>query len=97
MNIGQEFQRMLENTAARLGRELQANMDEVRLYASERMLHLSTIVDEPGYDEALLAERDNVALRAGLNAVSAGDAADREIIGVIAGSLAIGARALAAA
>lgn len=96
MNIGHEFERLLKEAAGRLGRDLTGNLDEVRAYASERMLHLSTIINEPGYEEALLAERDAVAMKAGLAAVDAGDAADAELRGLIAGALGVAARALAA-
>lgn len=87
----------LSTTANRLGLTLQGNADAWRAYAAERMLHLSTIVGEAGYGEALQAEAVNVAMRAAGSAVDSADALDREIIGTIAGGLAVGARALAGA
>lgn len=92
--IAQEFELLLVTSAQRLGKSLGANLNEVREYASVRMQHLSTILGEPGYEEALIAERDSVAMMAGLHAVNAGDSADAEIRGIIAGALAIGAKAL---
>lgn len=96
MNLAEELERTLRNTAARLGVELKDNLDDVRGYASERMLHLSGIVDEPGYDEALVAEAVNVALAAAGETVESADDVDRELLGVVGGFLAAGARALAA-
>jgi hypothetical protein len=95
--IADQFKSLLESTADRLGVELNLAGDGVRNYAKKRMLFLASIIDEPGFDLALLAERDNVAIQAGLSAVAIGDAADVELKGVILGALAIGARALAAA
>lgn len=97
MEVAEEFKRLLEDAGARLGREFQGDLDEVKLYASERMLHLAAIIAEPGYAEALLAERDNVALKLGMASVGAADRIDRELLGLIAGGLGVAARALAAA
>lgn len=85
---------MLKTAAQEQGRQLAANLDEVRDYARQRALHLATIVGQPGYETALKAEAHNVALRAGIAAVQAGDAADQRIIGIITGALGIGARVL---
>lgn len=97
MNLAQELERTLQDSAQRLGIELQGNLDDVRGYAAERMLHLSSIVDEPGYHEALVAETVNVALAAAGEAVDSADALDRELVGLVGGFLAAGARALATA
>lgn len=90
-----EFKILLSDTAARLGIQIDGNMDEVRLYAAERMEHLSTIVDQRGFHEALVAEAANVTMKAAGRAVDMGDAADAELFGVIAGALGIAARAIA--
>lgn len=94
MDVGKELGDALAGAASRLGKSLQGNMDELRTYAAERMLHLSTLIGQPGYQEALVAERDNVVLKAGLLAVEGADAADAELVGVITGAMAVGARAL---
>jgi hypothetical protein len=85
----------LEATARRLGMSLETNGEAWRTYAAERMLHLSTLLDQPGYAEAVVTEATNVALQAAGGAVDSADALDREIIGTIAGGLVVGARALA--
>lgn len=95
MNIGEEFERILVDGARELGVSLGGSLADVRRFASERMLHLANIVDEPGYLEALRAERDKVALELALNVTDEADAADARLVGIISGALAIGARALA--
>lgn len=88
------FQESLEAAAKRLGISSALELSGVATYAAERMQHLSTLVGDPGYEQALAAEVDAVALRAGIAAVDAGDAADRELFGVIFGSIAMGTRLL---
>ena len=95
MSIGEQFKSLLETTADRLGYKLKVSSDEVKAYVSMRMLHLAAVVGEPGFDLALLAERDNVAMFFGISATNTGDAADVELRGVILGALSIGAKALA--
>lgn len=87
----------LEDTARRIGLQLEGDAQAWREYAAERMLHLSGILDQPGYLEAVTTEAVNVALKAAGSAVDNADAVDRELIGVIAGGLVVGARALAGA
>jgi hypothetical protein len=76
----------------RLLREVRAESNSVRIYAAEIMADLAAAVGEPGYNEALLAARDAIALRAGVSAVDSADAADREVLGLIYGFLAGGVR-----
>jgi len=95
LDVGAELGRALSDAAREMGRDLTAGLAEVQEYAAQRTLYLSTIVGEPGYELALRAERDAVALRAGIVSVTYADAADQRMIGVIGGALAIGARALA--
>ena len=95
MNPGQELQRVLEDASQRLGVAFTDGLDDVREYAANRMSHLALMDPTgPGYMEAVIAERDNVALRAAGRAVDAADATDREILGLIAGVLTVGAAAL---
>lgn len=94
MDVGKELVDALKAAAVRLGKDLKGDTDELRTYAAERMLHLSGVVGQPGYQEALVAERDNVALKAGLLAVEAADRADAELVGIITGAMGVGARAL---
>lgn len=94
-NLANDLGATLEATAQRLGMNLAGDAQAWRIYAAERMLHLSTILAEPGYQEAVVTEAVNVALKAAGAAVDNADALDRELIGVVAGGLVVGARALA--
>lgn len=97
MNVGDELERLLKDAAKETGRDLQFNTVAVAAYAAERTAYLSTLVGQPGFEEAVRAERDNVALKAGLTAVATADAADARLIGIIQGVLFLGARSLATA
>lgn len=69
-------------------------LNSVREYAAQRMLDLADALGEPGYEEAVKAARDSIALEAGMAAVDAADATDREMLGAIGGFLTAGAEAL---
>ena len=90
-----ELLNLLEGAGARMGVQLESASDEVRHYIATRVEFLAQVVDDPDYMEILMTERDNVALKIGLEAVASADAADRELIGIISGALGILARAAA--
>ncbi|MCI0588934.1 MAG: hypothetical protein L0323_19095 [Planctomycetes bacterium] len=62
------------------GRRRDVTKLEVRAYAEARARHLATLAGKPGFGEALVAERDNVALFAGI----AESDSDEELRGRIA-------------
>lgn len=97
MDFEFEFGELLKASLRETGTQLQTSLAEVTLYASERAAFLSTLVGQKGFHEAVIAERDNVALRAGIRVVQNADAHDARIVGIIQGALAIGAKALATA
>lgn len=78
-----------------VGKDLGDDLDTLKLYAAQRAVHLSLIVGEPGYEEAVMIEAQNVALKAGILTVETADATDARVVGVIQGALRIGAVALA--
>lgn len=94
--VAGSIQGLLEDALAETGVSLTKGAEELALYAAGRSAHLATLVDDPGFDQAVRAERDAVALEAGLSAVRQGDAADAQIVGIIQGAIAMGARALTA-
>lgn len=95
MNVADELDRLLKDAAKESGRELKFNLAEVTMYAAERTAYLSTLVGQRGFEEAVRAERDNVALRAGIASVRTADAADARVVGIIQGVLFLGARVMA--
>lgn len=96
MDLSQDFNDVLTAAVRNTGVELSKATAEVANYTALRAAHLSTIVGQVGFDEAVAAERDNVALFAGIAAVTEAKAADSRLLGLIEGILFIGARALAA-
>lgn len=87
---------LLKNSAEELGLEIKGGAKALAAYAAERTSYLSLLVGQPGFEQAVVAERANVALRAGILAIDTADAAQSRFIGVIQGALSIGAKALAA-
>lgn len=83
---------MLRVEASAAGRDLQTALDDIRLYTAQRAAHLSTLVGQPGFQDAVRIERDNVALHAGIVASQQADAADNRLVGIIQAGLAILAR-----
>ena len=93
-DIGDELLALLKAAAAELGDLGLENLDDARAYAAERARHLATLVNEPGFDEAVTAERDAVLLRLGISAVDTADSADQRVIGMLHAALQIAAKAL---
>lgn len=85
--------KLLEAAAAATGTELKRSAREVTLYVAGRTAHLVAIANEPGFEEALAAEADSVALYAGVHAVSNADGADARVRGIIEGALVVGVQA----
>jgi hypothetical protein len=93
--IAEDFLTDLRDRAAGLGNDIQADFKAVRQYAALRLAHLATCVGQPGYMRAVIAERDSVAIRLGIVTTSGADRGDQELLGMIGGALATGARMLA--
>lgn len=95
MDVEQEFTDLITNAVEGLGTSLKIDVDLLALYAAERMEHLSLLVGQEGFSEAVIAERDNVVLEAGILATRQADIADQRLVGIIQGALYFGAVALA--
>lgn len=85
---------LLESALSELGSDLEKTTDEVAMYAAERTAVLATIIGLPGYEAAVIAERDSVALFAGLNAVEVAEKTRERILGIIQAALFLGAQML---
>lgn len=86
----------LETALSELRIELSQSTQMIAAYTAERAAFLATLVGQPGYPEAVIAERDSVALRAGIASVAQADSADQRMLGVLQGILQVGATALVA-
>lgn len=96
-DVTEDFVRLFEDAITETGANVQVRAAELAAYAAERSAHLATLVGDPDFNLAVRAERDAVALRAGISAVQQGDAADARIVGVIHGGLSLAARLIAVA
>ncbi len=92
--IGDDFVALIKNQAEQIGEGLVDDLDSVSEYAAQRAEHLSTVVGEPGFDQALIAERDSIAIRIAIRAVDSADDFDNRLLAVVRGGLSIAANAL---
>lgn len=94
--IGDEFLGLIKEHADQIGVELDGDFEAASEFAAQRAAHLSTIVGEPGFSEAMVAERDAIALRLTGDAIERADAIDGRVLAFIGQSLMLSARLLAA-
>ena len=86
---------LLETFAEETGRDLEASAEEMAQLAALLAKTLGKSIGKPGFEEALKASRDILALEAGIAAVDEGDAIDARFRGMADALLRIGAKALA--
>lgn len=94
--IWRQFLEQLKAEGQEFVEELDVAADEAALYASQRSQHLSTLVGQPGFAEAAKAERDNIAIKAGILVVERADDADQRILAALGATLEFAAKVLAA-
>lgn len=92
-----QFEVLLSSLLEGTGQSLEQSGREVAAYAATRTAILATLVGQVGYEQAVIAERDAVALFAGLQVVSNADGLRDRILGAIQGALFMAAGALSAA
>lgn len=78
---------LLRSALSETGISLKISADELVRYVAEQGATLALAVGEPGFDKALIAARNAIALKAGLNATLEAEAADARIVGVLQGVL----------
>jgi len=89
-----ELLSLLADSAKETGRNLDLSQQKLREVVATQMAQLALAVGEPGYERAVVAARDVIALAAGLQLHANAAAADQRIVGVIQGALFFGAKAL---
>jgi hypothetical protein len=94
MDIKTQLIDLFKNAAAETGQQLRFDSANLAAYTAERAAWLATLAGQPGFDEAMIAERDNALLRAGIAAVDNADALDNRIVGIVTTVLSVGATAL---
>jgi hypothetical protein len=94
MNQTDTIEQVLKDALKETGASLSISTKELATYMHARAVHLASIAAEPGYDQALRAERNNVALKAGIIASGQLSSIDSRILGLIQGILALAAAAI---
>lgn len=74
---------LIRDALEETGLELRVDAQELRVYMAQRAAHLTTLVGQRGFDRALRAERDSVALWAGIRASARARAAEQRFIGIV--------------
>ena len=92
--FGQDIVDQIRLEAESLGVALATDLQGVAEYAATRADHLSLAIGEPGFDLALKAERDSLALKAAVAGVQRADQVDARILAVAQGGLALAARGI---
>ena len=95
MSITKQYEAMLAQALRESHGSVKTDTAEVAVYMAQRAAHLAAAVDEPGFHEAVVAERDNVALKVGITASRNARAIDARILGLIEGGLSMGAALIA--
>lgn len=89
-----DFEAIIEQAVRDTGVSLKTSTKELALYADDQAARLLSLVGQAGYDEAVIAARDNVVLRAGIASVDQADALQARFIGVLQGALGMAAKLL---
>ena len=90
----ENFKLLLQNTAEEFRTTLRVDLNELAIYTSEQIAALSAAVGQPGYNEAVITARNNIALKAGIQATREADAADQRILGIVQAVLVLGVSAI---
>lgn len=91
-----DTQALLENALKDTGKQLAGSALDIANYTIEQAQELSALAGDPNFQDAVIAARDNVALKAGISAVNSGDAVDAKVVAIIQTAITFAARAIAA-
>ena len=89
-----DIKEIIKEQLKSLGKELQMGTHDAAVFLEQRARHLSTLVGDPNFQDAVIVERDNCALKLGILMTDAADAADARAVGIIQGVLSVGAALL---
>ena len=95
MDARNELLSLIGDALNELGVEAGESLDAVADYAAERAEHLSTIVGQAGFMQAVEAEARNVHIKAAISAASLADGADERFVRIVQGGLRVVAGVLA--
>jgi transcriptional regulator GlxA family with amidase domain len=89
-----QLKNLLESALAETKIELGRSTSEVATYMAATAARLATLIGLPGYEDAVIAARNNVALYAAIKATERADAAHERVVGIIQGALFLAAQQL---
>ncbi len=72
---------------------VEGDIYQCKTYIAERMQHLATLATLPGFDEAVKAERDAIAIALATASTIRADRFDEKILALLRGALGMVARA----
>lgn len=90
-DIGQQFFDSVKDAFTGL---IKSPEEDVKQYSAQSMARLATLVGQPGYELAVEAERDIVAIKIGMRIAKDADLGDIKALGMIEGALRMGAGVL---
>lgn len=89
-----EIKNLIEIAIEDTGAELKTGSREIVALMAQRAAELSGLVGVPGYDQAAVAARDEIALAAGIELVEQADKAAARVQSIVQGGLMLLAGAL---
>lgn len=93
-NYASTLTTLLKANALETGAELKGDLIEAETYAAQILTELTAAASEPGYDQALIAARNSIALKYAGLAVEQADKIDARVTGIIFGALGVATQAL---
>lgn len=85
--MSKDIKQLLQTALDQTGADLKAGSRELVDLMAQRAAELTTLVGLPGYDQAAIAARDEIALAAGLEAVDQADAMTGRVLNIVQGGL----------
>lgn len=85
--MNDELKQLLENAINETGADLHTGSQQLVALMAQRAAELSVLVGMPGYEQAAVAARDEIALAAGLELVGQADRASSRVLSVVQGGL----------
>lgn len=85
--MNDQLKQLLADALSQTGADLTASGQAIAQLTTIRASELSVLVGQPGYEQAVVAARDEIALAAGLAAVSNVDAATSRVLSIVQGGL----------
>ncbi len=89
MSKGDTLKSMLDQFVKETGATAKRSTADIATFTVQRSAHLTAGVGQPGFEEAVKAEYDNVKLFSGISLTHNADAGDARFFGLITGALAM--------